>query len=458
MESRARIMFKRTLMKVFAIALFLGLSRLLGISQDKPNIVLLLVDDLGWADVGYRNGILQTPNIDRLKKDALDFTRAYIATPTCSPSRASLLTGKEPVRMQLVRHIPKGKKGKLRGEPGDDFNILDTDPAQMRSRNFLPLEEVTYAERLREFGYYNSFIGKWHLGNEKHHPIHQGFHEQYGTANAGHPRDYYAPFFHEQKNVLAGFSKNDYLTDVLTKKAEEFIGEYGKSQPFMLTLWYYSVHNPHIGRQDWVQKYQGEGLPGKYAHYAAMVSAMDESVGRIRKALEEKGISENTVIIYMSDQGGDFSNAPLTGAKNGGNALGEGGARVPLLIHYPGVTSPNSTCHTPVQSIDIFPTLVEIASGKERKDESINGVSLLPLIKGQKLPNRNLYFFRSYEDQYAAIVSGNWKYIKYHSGQDKLFNLMIDIGEQKNLITEFPGKARELGENLQNWVKEAVPN
>lgn len=445
-------------MKTTVTIAILCMHGLLGFSQDQPNIVLLFVDDQGWADVGYRNKLLHTPNIDQLRKDGLDFTRAYIATPTCSPSRASLLTGKEPVRIQLVRHIPKGKKGKLRGGPGDEFNILDRDPAQMPSRNFLPLEEVTYAERLRDFGYHNMFIGKWHLGNDEYHPIHQGFDEEYGTANAGHPGNYYAPYFHDEQDVLANFSENEYLTDVLTNKAEDFIDRYSRSQPFMLTLWYYTVHGPHVGRTDWVEKYHKEGIPGKYAEYAAMVSVMDESVGRVRKALEEKGISENTIIIYMSDQGGDFSNAPLTGGKNGGNALGEGGARVPFIIYYPGVTSPNSTCHTPVQSVDVFPTLVAIASGGKSTEKGINGVSLLPLLKGGKLAERNLYFFRSYEDQYAAVISENWKYIKYHSGQNKLFNLLIDIGEQKNLISEFPEKASELAKDLGQWEADAMPH
>ncbi len=442
-------------MKKLLLLAVICLNALAGFSQKKPNIVLLFVDDQGWADVGYRNKLLHTPNIDQLKKEGLDFTRAYIATPTCSPSRASLLTGKEPVRLQMVRHIPQVGGGRLQD---DEFSTLASDPVQMPTRNFLPLEEVTYAERLKEFGYYNMFIGKWHLGNEAHHPVRQGFDAQYGTANAGHPKDYYAPFFDSEDGTLRDFTGKNYLTDVLTTRAEDFIGDYDQPQPFMLTMWYYAVHNPHVGRKDWVQKYHDEGLSGRYAEYAAMVSAMDESVGRVRKALERKGIADNTIIIYLSDQGGDFSNAPLTGGKNGGNALGEGGARVPLIVHYPGVTKPNTTCEVPVQSLDIFPTLVEIAFGKKPTEKNINGVSLLPLLKGGTLPKRNLYFFRSYEDQYAAVVSGDWKYIKYHSGGDKLFNLLIDIGEQKNLTEEYPEKAAALKEDLVRWEKEAVPN
>lgn len=438
---------------IFAILiLYTGL----GFAQNGPNIVLLFVDDQGWADVGYRNDLLLTPNIDELKNDGLDFTRAYIATPTCSPSRASLLTGKEPVRLQMVRHIPVGKNGKLI-DAGNGFSMLNTDPAQMPTRNFLPLEETTYAERLKAFGYYNMFIGKWHLGNEIHHPIHQGFDEQYGTANAGHPKDYYAPFFGPNEKALDDFPKSAYLTDVLTDKAEDFIHNFDKSRPFMLSLWYYTVHNPHVGRKDWLTTYKKQGLTGKYAEYAAMVSAMDESVGRVRKALEEKGIADNTVILYISDQGGDFSNAPLTGGKNGGNALGEGGARVPFIMYYPGVTRPGSTCDVPVQSIDIYPTLVEIASGKEFTDKAIQGVSLLPLLKGGTLAHRNLYFFRSYEDQYAAVISGHWKLIKYHSGNNKLFDLRIDIGEQKNRIEEYPEKTKVLMKDLERWEREAVP-
>jgi len=429
------------------------------VKSEKPNIVLLFVDDWGWADVGFRNPIFHTPNIDQLKKDGLNFERAYIATPTCSPSRASLLTGKEPVRFQMTRHIIDNKEKEARGGGNEAFNLWPKDPVQRPSRNYLPVEEVTYAERLKEFGYYNMFMGKWHLGDEKYHPIQQGFDAQFGTTNAGHPRSYYPPFFKSEQDPM-GFAtnyKDEYLTDALTDGAEKFISEYNKEQPFMLSLWYYTVHGPFAGRKDWLEKYKAEGLEGDYAEYAAMVSAMDESVGRVRKALEQKGISENTVVILMSDQGGKFTNAPLSGGKTGGNTLGEGGARVPFIVNYPGVTTSGSETNTPVQSVDLYPTLVEIASRAACTDTQINGKSLMPLLKGQKMDSRNLYFFRSYEDQYTSIISGDWKLVKYHSGKFQLFKVSEDISEENNLIRSDIEKAESLKSELQAWEQEAVP-
>jgi len=303
------------------------------------------------------------------------------------------------------------------------------------------------------------FMGKWHLGDEKYHPIQQGFDAQFGTTNAGHPRSYYPPFFKPEQDPM-GFAtnyKDEYLTDALTDGAEKFISEYDKEQPFMLSMWYYTVHGPFVGRKDWLEKYKAEGLEGDYAEYAAMVSSMDESVGRVRKALEKKGISENTVVILMSDQGGKFTNAPLSGGKTGGNTLGEGGARVPFIVNYPGVTASGSETNTPVQSVDLYPTLVEIASRAACTDTQINGKSLMPLLKGQKMDSRNLYFFRSYEDQYTSIISGDWKLVKYHSGKFQLFNVSEDISEENNLIRSDIEKAESLKSELQAWEQEAVP-
>ncbi|MEN8703399.1 MAG: sulfatase [Polaribacter sp.] len=419
----------------------------------KPNIVLLFIDDYGWSDIGYRNTTFKTPNLDQFKKESLEFTRAYIPTPTCSPSRASILTGKEAVRLNMSRHIPEEKDF-----INEDYNVWPKDPMQRPSRNYLPLEEVTYAEKLKEYGYYNYFVGKWHLGKGKYYPEFQGFNEIFGTTDNGHPKSYYYPFFKkgDPKGFQKNYKKGDYLTDVLTDGAVDFIKKYDKETPFMLSFWYYSVHGPSVGRKDLLQKYKDAGLKGKYAHHAAMVEAMDASVGRVREAIKEKGIEDNTVIIVLSDQGGAYTNAPLSGGKKGGNALGEGGSRVPLLISYPGITKPNTETNTPVQSIDIFPTLVEIASGKKYENKEIQGVSLLPILKGESIEKRNLYFFRSYEDQYAAVIAGDFKLVKYHSGKFQLFNVAKDISEHKDLINTGLEIEDILKKDLLEWEKEAV--
>lgn len=421
-------------------------------AQKKPNIVILFVDDYGWSDVGYRNPIFHTPHINELKKEGLEFTRAYVSTPACSPSRASLLTGKEAVRMEMPRHISGGSE--------KEYNFWPKDPAQMPSRNWLKLEEVTYAEKLKSFGYYNIFIGKWHLGHEPYYPIHQGFDEQFGVTNASHPKNYYPPYFnvkHHTNNFSKEYGSNEgYLTDVLTDKAVSFIENYDKEKPFVLSFWYYNVHSPIIGRKDWLKKYKKEGLEGQYAEYAAMVSATDESVGRVRKALEVKGIANNTIVLLISDQGGRFTNAPLKGGKLGGNTLGEGGARVPFLMYYPNLTKANSVYDVPIQTIDVYPTLVEIASRKPCNEQQVNGKSILPLIHGETLENRDLFFYRSYEDQYAAVINDDWKLIKYRSGLHELFNVKEDISERHNLINKKIEIAEVLKKKLSNWEKEAV--
>lgn len=429
------------------ILLFLTLS-FGAMAQSQPNIVLFFVDDMGWADVNHRNEKFHTPNLDQLRQESLEFTRAYIATPTCSPSRASLLTGKEPVRFQMSRHAMSGNQ--------EEFHLWETDPVQRPSRNWLPLEEETYAEALKEEGYYNYFIGKWHLGHAPYYPVHQGFDAQYYTNDHGHPKSYYPPYFKEG-NPFPNTTQDNYLTDVLTQEATRFVKEYDKDQPFMLSFWYFNVHGPHIGRKDWVERYKKEGLEGKQAEYAAMVSTTDESVGQVRQALKDKGVAENTVIIFLSDQGSYFQNLPLSGGKRGGNSLGEGGARVPMYVLYPNVTQSNSTCDVPVQSLDIFPTLKEIASGKQYKNKAIQGKSLLPLLKNGKIKKRSLYFFRSYEDQYSAIMQGDWKLVKYHSGKYQLFNVKNDISEKTNLDGTGLRQEKKLKRKIKKWEAEAVP-
>ena len=437
---------------VFLIALQLSFG------QKKPNIILFFVDDLGWADLGYRNPKFHTPNIDQLKKDGIEFSRAYVATPTCSPSRASILTGREPVRFQMVRHVDDGKEGDFdaKGNSINDFSLWEKDPVQMPSINMLPLKEITYAERLKELGYYNFFLGKWHLGDTRYYPSKQGFDEEYGVCNYGHPKSYYPPFFKED-NPLASFDNSgEYLETVLVNKALDFISNYKKDNPFMLSFFHYDVHGPQIGRKDWVEQYKKEGLKGKDAEYAAMISAVDESVGKVRKALVEKGIADNTVIIFTSDQGGFFSNAPLSGGKIGGNTLGEGGARVPFLMYYPKVTKANTVSDIPIQTTDVFPTLMAIAGRKSCADKQVNGKNLLPIIKEEKFKDRSLYFFRSYEDQYAAVIAGDWKMIKYHSGKLQLFNIKNDISEQKDLIAIEIKQAQKFEKDLAKWEKEVM--
>lgn len=416
-------------------------------AKEPPNIILLFVDDWGWMDVGYRNNKYVTPNINQLKEESMEFTRTYVSTPTCSPSRASILTGKEAVRMQMVRHIVHSNPD---GSNDDKFSFWKKDPVQRPSINYLPLEEVTYAEALKEYGYYNAFFGKWHLGHTPYHPIHQGFDEQNGTTNWGHPKSYYPPYF---KSGFGEMKEGEFLTDNLTNQTTSFIKDYDKEQPFMISLWYYGVHGPHVGKKEHLDLYKG--LPKREQQYGAMVTAVDESVGQIREALKLKGLDENTIIILTSDQGGFFSQAPLSGGKIGGNTLGEGGARVPMLIHTPDPSNHKKEIDTPVSTIDIFPTLMEIASQKKYKNTGIQGVSLWSTINGKKkIKDRNLYFMRSYEDQYASVIQNDWKLVKYHSGKKTLFNIALDQSEKNDLYTVETKVAKELEDALLDWENE----
>ncbi len=223
-------------------------------AQAKPNIVLFFVDDLGWNNLGYRNpGLFETPNIDQLARDGMDFEQCYVASPTCSPSRSTLLTGKHPARLKLVRHITgKTKTARLiyDDQGRASHHLWLTDPAQFPSKNWVDLEHVTYAEALKQQGYYNLFVGKWHLGPEAFHPIHQGFDRQIGTTDRGSPSSYYPDYFKDE--AVLEEETEAYLTDKLTDETVEFIREYDRDQPFMISLWYYNVHTPHIGRKDLV--------------------------------------------------------------------------------------------------------------------------------------------------------------------------------------------------------------
>jgi arylsulfatase A-like enzyme len=425
------------------------------VKSTKPNVVLFFVDDMGWASRTMRDETYETPNIDQISRDGLEFESAYIPTPTCSPSRASLVTGQYAARIGMPRHIPHKKQYGFDkyGRTEQTHNVWEKDPAKVPSVNWLNTEYVTYAEALKKQGYYNMFIGKWHLGHEGYHPVDQGFDAQIGASNWGHPNSYYPPYFkHSEvyKNV-----KERYLTDKLTDDAVEFISGYDKEQPFMMSMWYYAIHTPFQGRKDLVKHFEDKGLTGKYAHHAALVSGIDESIGRVRAALEKKGLDKNTVIIFLSDQGGILENKPLHGGKKL-DTLYEGGARVPLLVSWPGITQPGSKNNTPVQSTDLFPTLVELSGGNISTYKNLDGVSLLSAIKDGKAIKRDspLFGYRAYEDLYASVRDGDWKLVAYRSGTVKLYNIIKDMGEKHDVSIANPKKVASLKTKLINWEKD----
>ena len=422
-----------------------------------PNVLLLFVDDLGWPHVSYQGERYDTPNVDRLASEGMRFTRAYAASPTCSPSRSSVITGQHPARLRIVRHIPGGKDFGVDslGRTEQPFHILPTDPAQFPSRNWLPLEVTSMAEALGPLGYRSAFVGKWHLGSEPYHPIHQGFDEQHGVSNFGHPRDYYPPYFIEGGNPYEDAAPDQYLTDRLADDSIAFLERQDGAAPFLMTVFFYNVHTPHQGRKDLVAKYEQRGLEGRQAHYGAMVEATDDAIGRILAALDKRALAKNTVVVFFSDQGGYFTNAPLRGGKTGGMALYEGGARVPLAVRWPGRVRPGSESSDLVLSTDLFPTFVEIAGGDPQSHEPLDGLSLMPLLAGAgELPREEVFLYRHYEDLYAAVIQQEWKLIASFAGDHQLYNLAEDPHEERDLAADYPDRVKTLSAKLEAWKKE----
>jgi len=433
-----------------------------------PNVVLIVADDLGWADLGcYGSRFHRTPHLDRLAREGMRFTQAYAACPVCSPTRAALMTGKYPARLHLTDWLP--------GRPDLPAQKL----LRPALRQELPLEETTLAELLQPKGYVSASIGKWHLGGDGFGPKEQGFSVNVAGDAAGSPRSYFAPFQQNGKFMpgLEQAPEGEYLTDRLTLEAEKFIEE-NREKPFFLYLPHYTVHIPLKAKPDLVAKYEAlprPALPQNNPIYAAMLESLDESVGRIMQKLEELKLSDRTVIVFTSDNGGlatlegphtpSTSNAPL---REGKGYLYEGGIRVPLIVKWPLGCKPETLCDTPVCSIDLFPTLGEICGASPAK--GIDGLSLVPLLrKSGELANRLLFWhYPHYSNQGiqpgGAIRDGDDKLIEfYETGRLELFNLKTDPGESNNLSESQPEKTKALAAKLREWrrsvdAQEMRPN
>jgi len=408
----------------------------------KPNFVFFLVDDLGWRDVGcYGTKFYETPNIDRLAREGMRFTDAYAACPVCSPTRASILTGKYPARLNLTDWIP-GQREKNPKLLVPKFN------------QELPLEEVTIAEALKAAGYACASIGKWHLGGEPYYPDKQGFDLNVGGTAKGQPPRYFSPY---GIPTLADGPKGEYLTDRLADEAEKFI-EQNRDRPFFLYLPHFAVHTPIQGKKDIVTKYAAKTPDGdqKNATYAAMIESVDQSVGRVMKKLDALGLADRTVVFFMSDNGGlagVTSNAPLRAGKG---TLYEGGVREPMIVKWSGVIKPGTTASTPVTSTDFYPTILEMAGLPPKPEQHVDGLSLMPLLK-ERGPLRRDTLYWHYPHYHrttpaGALRHGDWKLIEYfEDGRLELYNLRDDIGEKNDLATAMPEKVRELQKMLADW-------
>jgi arylsulfatase A-like enzyme len=433
----------------FGLVLLLTFATCAHADEPKPNVVLILADDLGWTDLGcYGSDFYQTPHIDRLSEDGLRFTQNYSACTVCSPTRAALLTGKYPARLHVTDWIP--------GLMPDNPKLLAPDWTK-----HLPLAETTLAERFHAAGYATASIGKWHLGTEAFYPEKQGFDLNVAGTDKPAPKTYLAPW---GIPTLPEGKSGDYLTDRLGDEAVKFI-EQSKDKPFFLYLPHFAVHTPIQGRPDLVQKYRALVDPDR-THtnfaYAAMLESLDETVGRIRAKLEELDLADRTIVIFTSDNGGRIpttSNSPL---RYGKASAYEGGVRVPLIVHWPGVTQSGSESAEAVITMDLFPTLLEVC-GLEAERE-IDGVSLVPLLRRTgSLERRELFWHYPHHQHYqqggatpyAAVRSGDYKLIEFFNDVHvELYNLRGDIGEQRDLAASHPEIADKLRTRLHEWRKQ----
>ena len=471
------------------ILLFPLLASCSAVEQQKPNFIVILVDDLGWADVNCNNPgtFYETPNIDRMAETGVRFAQAYSAHPVSSPTRAAIMTGKHPNRVGITDWIPGDRQTK-RPFLGPKIN------------NELALEEFTLAEKLKEKGYKTCFIGKWHLGGEGFYPEDQGFDINIGGMDKGSPPGgYYSPYNNPK---LKDGPDGEYLTDRLTNESISFIEENLK-EPFLLYLSFYTVHTPIQASEKHVEKFrqkrnmmglwddinqtesrqgspvphndtdqrfyrtEGEGWTKLFqdnANYASMVAAMDENVGRLMGALQKAGLDNNTWVFFTSDNGG-LSTLYAKGAPTSNDKLRagkgwcyEGGIRVPFIIKGPGIKNPGRAVNQPVVSMDIFPTLLSLAGVKHDKND---GENLIPVLKEDKqIPRDELFWHYPHYHGSAwkpgsALRKGDWKLvIHYEDNRTELFNLGEDPGETTDLTDKFPEKTEELKKLLNEKLAE----
>ena len=466
LASASATLFIRSMLHRIALALLLLAGAIECDAASKPNFIFILADDLGGRDLGsYGSTFHETPNLDRLAASGMRFTQAYAACSVCSPTRASILTGKYPARIGLTDWLP-GRADR----PGQKLKRPEI-------LHHLPLEEVTLAEALKEGGYRTAFMGKWHLGGKGFWPEQQGFDINLGGCQLGHPPSYFSPY---SIPTLPDGPTGEYLTDRLTAEALKFIDS-NRDRPFLLYLAHYAVHNPQQAKPDLIEKFkkklakaapptgpewvtEGQMRARQIQNqpvYAAMLQSLDESVGHILAKIDQLGLASNTVIIFTSDKGGlstaegsPTSNAPLRAGKGWPY---EGGVREPLLIRWPGVTATNTQCDTPAMSTDFYPTLLEIAGLRQRPNQHLDGRSLVPLLKGGTLGERPLFWhYPHYSNQgggpCGAIRVGDLKLIEwYEDMRVELFNLKNDLEEKRDLSKAQLAQARSLQQQLHDW-------
>ncbi len=441
----------------------------LNAAAERPNILFIFLDDFGWKDTSYMGSdFYETPHLDKLAAGGMVFTDAYSCAANCAPARACLLSGQYTPRHQLF-NVGTGARGNAKHRRLKHIPGTDTLDPKIR----------TWAHQLKSAGYATATMGKWHLSND---PLPYGFDVNIGgTHSGGPPRGYYPP--HGKVPGLQDAPENEYVTDRLSEEAIKFIRA-NKANPWALYLTHFAVHTPLQAKKELVEKYESKPAGKLHNHVAmaTMIQSVDDGVGRIVATLAELGLTDNTAIFFFSDNGGYGPATDMDPLKGYKGTYYEGGIRVPFFVHWPGIVKPGSKTAVPMIGVDIYPTFCEIARAKLPAGQPQDGVSLLPLLKGENksLGNRALYwhfpaYLQSYGGNYnreqrdplfrsrpcSIIRYGDWK-LHYYFEDDgyELYNLKNDIGEKRNLAAKMPEKLSELRGRLVEWqrqIKAPIP-
>ena len=485
------IYFKRSYKKhpnLYKLFLFIGMcSFAKPIENIAPNIIVILADDMGWADSDlYGSTYYETPNLRRLAKEGMYFTNAYAASPLCSPTRASIMSGHYPGRLRLTKAItPPDVKNPKALEPKSNQYCGD-----VQNKNFMPLEVYTVAEALKASGYTTAHIGKWHLthsengwkdGVDKYNADYQGFDFVIGGSHLPGPSTYYSPYKNAIRNLVPG-PEGEYLNERLAAESIKWINSVKDAkQPFFLNFWHYAVHGPWVPKKDLMPKYLAKTDPQglqNCAEMGTMIESMDTSVGMLLDWLdlpENETLKNNTIIIFASDNGGVAhkvkvngkkrqvtSNRPLRGGK--GNTY-EGGTRIPWIVRWPGKVEAGSISETPISTIDMYPTLLEVSGTKPKQNIVFDGQSILPILKGETLEDRPLFFdfphvFGAMAASSTTVRLGDYKLLRFYwagkkpnSHHYELFNLKQDPSEAVNLANYMPEKVKELDALISQHLK-----
>jgi len=442
--------------------------------EARPNVLFILVDDYGIADVSIEGSTFyETPNIDQLARSGMRFTQGYSACCVCSPSRASILLGQYPPRHGITDWIGEAVGEEFARERHTKLLVPDY------VRN-LPATATTLAESLKQAGYTTFFAGKWHLGSRSAWPEHRGFDFNKGGWDSGSPNGgYYAPW--ENPNLPSG-PRGQSLTQRLADETISFL-EHNTNRPFLAYLAFYAVHGPVQTSKPLWEKYRAKAstqpqpkarfeidrtLPVRVVQdnpiYAGLIANLDNAVGRVLKKLDDLGLASNTIVVFTGDNGGVVSGDSYSSCqfpyRGGKGRQWEGGTRVPFYIRAPGVTRAGSTCDTPVSGIDFFPTILQLAGVTGQPRQIVDGVSLVPLLKGGRIAPRPLFWhYPHYGNQggepSSIVRDGDWKLIHYwEDGHNELYNLADDIGEQHDLNPTESDRATRLWAQLQTWLKQ----